>query len=278
MRVLYASLLATAFVAMPAQAVTLLFNDFSSTAGLKLNGVTATANDSGRDVLRVTPSAMWQAGSVFSLDALTFGPDYGFSTRFTFNFNDPLSGGADGLVFTIQPAANNVGSSGGGIGYQGIDNSLGVEFDNWFNPGWDGSDPTTGENHVGININGDITSIKLANPGFALDGGGDITSWIDYDGTTLEVRVAKGNIRPTTALLTYDVDLAATIGSPTAFVGFTSGTGSSGANHDLVSWEFRDTFAPIQGVPEPATWAMLLIGFGMAGAAMRRRAATVRFA
>ncbi len=31
-------------------------------------------------------------------------------------------------------------------------------------------------------------------------------------------------------------------------------------------------------VPEPATWAMMIAGFGLVGAAMRRRAAKVRFA
>ncbi len=30
----------------------------------------------------------------------------------------------------------------------------------------------------------------------------------------------------------------------------------------------------ISAVPEPATWAMMIIGFGAIGAAMRRRAAT----
>jgi hypothetical protein len=29
--------------------------------------------------------------------------------------------------------------------------------------------------------------------------------------------------------------------------------------------------APVGGVPEPATWAMMLVGFGAAGAALRRR-------
>ncbi|UAK26653.1 PEPxxWA-CTERM sorting domain-containing protein [Sphingomonas nostoxanthinifaciens] len=31
-------------------------------------------------------------------------------------------------------------------------------------------------------------------------------------------------------------------------------------------------------VPEPASWALMLGGFGMAGGAMRRRRVTVRFA
>jgi hypothetical protein len=32
-----------------------------------------------------------------------------------------------------------------------------------------------------------------------------------------------------------------------------------------------------QGVPEPASWAMMVAGFGLAGAAMRRRKLAVRF-
>lgn len=31
-------------------------------------------------------------------------------------------------------------------------------------------------------------------------------------------------------------------------------------------------------VPEPATWGLMILGFGLAGASMRRRSATVRFA
>ena len=33
---------------------------------------------------------------------------------------------------------------------------------------------------------------------------------------------------------------------------------------------------PVAGVPEPATWALMLFGFGAAGAALRRRAALAR--
>lgn len=34
----------------------------------------------------------------------------------------------------------------------------------------------------------------------------------------------------------------------------------------------------LSGVPEPTTWAMMIAGFGLIGAAMRRRSTTVRFA
>lgn len=261
-----------ALVPASAQAATLVYNDFSDTTGLQINGNAATATDgSGRQVLRVTPSAPNQSGSVFSTTPITFSANYSFSTRFTFNFNTQGGGGADGLVFVIQPNANDVGALGGGIGYQGIGNSLGIEFDSWYNYPYDPDD-----NHVGINFNGNIGSNPVISSPFTLDGGQDLTAWIDYDGATqsLEVRFANSNNRPATALLSTNVDLAGVVGNPNAFVGFTSGTGAAQANHDVINWEFRDTFAPIGGaVPEPATWAMLILGFGILGGAMRRRTA-----
>ena len=262
---------AAALLVTPAQATTIIFNDFSSTAGLQLNSSAAKANDGTRDVLRVTPSQFGQAGSAFSTSAITLGADVSFSTRFTFNFNNQQGGGADGIVFTVQTNSNNVGGAGGGIGYQGIPNSVGIEFDNWFNGGFDPND-----NHVGVDLAGNILSATTANSPFALDSGQDLTSWIDYNGATkvLEVRLANSNVRPGSALITYNVDLTSILGTPNAFVGFTSGTGAAAANHDIVNWEFRDVYSPIpgdSGVPEPATWAMMILGFGAVGASLRSR-------
>lgn len=264
---------AAVLLSTPAAATTIVFNDFTSTAGLQLNGNAAAVNDGTRNVLRVTPSQFGQAGSAFSTSPVTLGADVSFSTRFTFNFNAQQAGGADGVVFTVQTNSNNVGGLGGGIGYSGIPNSVGIEFDNWNNGGIDDNSA----NHVGIDINGDVDSVLQTESPFALDGGQDLTSWIDYNGATklLEVRLASNNIRPVLALLSYTVDLTGVLGTPNAFVGFTSGTGDAAANHDIVNWEFRDVYSPISGVvPEPATWAMMIIGFfsiGVTARATRRR-------
>jgi hypothetical protein len=258
---------ALALCAASASATTISYTDFSSVAGLQLNGDAAQATDaSGRDVLRVTPALFAQSGSVFSTAAVTLGSDVSFSTRFQFNINNQgYTGGADGLVFAVQTVANTAGGNGGGIGYQGLPNSVGIEFDNWFN----GPYGDVNDNHVGIDLNGNIQSVaQNGNPGFVLDSGQDLFAWVDYNGQTdtLEVRLNNSSSRPGAALLSYVVDLTTVLGTPNAFVGFTSGTGAAYASHDVISWEFRDTYAPI---PEPGSQA--LFGSALLGMWLARR-------
>jgi len=247
------------------------YSDFSSTSGLQLNGSATTAGSGSGTVLRVTSAVGDQSGSVFSSMPITLSDAYSFSTRFTFNLNSQGNGGADGLVFVIQTNSSTVGGSGGGMGYAGLPNSLGVEFDNWYN---DTVGNDLNDNHVGIDLGGNISSaLQVASP-FALDSGTDLTAWIDYNSATqlLDVFLNDPDTRPLTPLLSYSVDLQSVLGGGNeAFVGFTSGTGGSWANHDVLNWDFVDRFAPVgSSVPEPTTWAMMLLGFGAIGWSMRR--------
>ena len=50
-------------------------------------------------------------------------------------------------------------------------------------------------------------------------------------------------------------------------------------NDNSIFWDISNFRAAVGAVPEPASWAMMLVGFGVVGSAMRRRQrATVRFA
>jgi hypothetical protein len=279
-----AAVAAIAGLSVPARAgsQTINFPDFSDLSPLTLNGATAginaggPVNYNGQNVLRLTDN-LWESGSAFMTNPIALtdagGFKASFSSYFQFQITNPMGisdqdgQGADGIVFTVQTVANTAGGVGGGIGYEGLPNSLGIEFDTWQN-GWDPDG-----NHVGIDINGNITSALTAPVAPRMNNGGVWNAWVDYNGDTqgLEVRLATDANRPVNPYLQMNVDLPTVLGSPNAFVGFTSGTGAAGGNHDIRSLVFTNTYKPIPGVPEPGSLSLLLGGLPVLGLAIRRR-------
>jgi hypothetical protein len=249
---------------LAASATTVTFNDFSSTAGLTLNGNTATAVTGDGTVLRLVPATTSQSGSAFSsvtINAATFSTAFKFRITNPGGINDGTDTGADGLVFVVQNVANNIGGGGGGMGYEGIGSSVGAEYDTWHN-GWDPD-----SNHLGVDKNGSVTSLATQAIAPRFDDGDIWYGWVDYDGTNLEVRANKTGVYSASPDLTFAIDIPAILGSTTAYVGFTAGTGGAFGNHDLLSWEYHDEFAP-PTVPLPAAaWG----GLSLLGALAARR-------
>jgi hypothetical protein len=268
MKKLLAVLTLAAAASAPAATV-INFADFSDVSTLQLNGNASQAGNR----LRVTPAAGSQAGSAFSQNAVTLTASVSFSTHFAFQITNSGGGsdgdgpGADGLVFVVQTVSNTAGTGGGGIGYLGLPNSVGIEFDTWNNGG--GSNDPNG-NHIGIDIGGGFNG-PTALIGTRMNDGNIWNAWVDYNGVTddLEVRLSQTSTRPAAATLTRNVDLVSVLGGTNAFVGFTSGTGAAWGNHDVLSWEFRDDFAPISSPDSGGTLA--LFGAGLTSMAFLRR-------
>lgn len=252
-----------AFSAVPANADPFMYADFSSTAGLKLNGLTSVVNNE----LRLVPASPTGSGSAFTTTLTSLGNLSSFSTYFQFRITGSAGaqGGADGLVFVIQTQSNSVGGLGGGLGYAGITPSLGIEFDTYDNgSGAPYFDPNG--NHVGIDRNGAFTNRTATEP-IDFNNGRIWNVWIDYNGVTdgLEVRWSLLTTRPANAQLTDTVNLPGIVGN-SAFLGFTAGDAAGVGNHDILNWQFRDQFAPIgSAVPEPASTAVFAAVIGLLG-------------
>lgn len=266
----------------PAHAALVNMQNFNDLSAFTLNGVTPFINTGGQGVVGPNPgdervlrltNNYGQAGSAFLTNPFSLAADASFSSYFEFQFTNQGSGGADGIVFTVQNVSNTAGGGGGGIGYDGLSPSIGVEFDNWDNGACDGNNG----NHAGINLNGSVCSAVRADTLLAaLDSQSIFHAWVDYNGAadTLEVRLALNDTRPVAALMTYNTDLAALLGTTDAYIGFTSGTGAATADHDIRRWIFDGQFRPVDNpdqptsnVPEPgmlALFVVALLGMGLA--------------
>jgi len=149
----------------------------------------------------------------------------------------------------ITTSEQRLGAGGGGLGYGGLTNTVGVEFD-IYNNGAIRNDPNG--NHVGIDVGGTFdsapgeTNTAAVSP--SMKAGGRWFAWIDYDGSVLEARLNLTGIRPSLPNVTRTVNLTNEVQSTMARVGFTAATGDGYANHDILSWQYNSTFGPIRAV------------------------------
>jgi hypothetical protein len=222
-----------------------VLKDFSDASYFSLNGDAKTVSTPDGVVLRLTSAARIQSGSVFGTEKASTA---NFSTYFTFRITEPGgvgSGGGDGFMFVLQPVSSLARGEGGGLGYEGMPKSVGVEFDIWNNQKEKKSYNDQDDNHVGINIQGKFDGpTARVEPSF--ENGQIWHAWIDYDGKQLEVRTNTTGKRPSEPLLTRKLNISDILGGiPRAYLGFSSATGGAYANHDILSLTYREQYAPV---------------------------------
>ena len=198
------------------------------------------------DLLKLNQNDNWTSGSAFYKDQISLHEDGSFSAYFTFSMKQPVCSkggkGADGIAFMLKSKLDStIGEKGRGIGYGGITPSVAVEFDTFLNGEF--TDPN--DNHVGVNFNGNMTSVATETAPFQLNNGELYHAWVDYDGTKdlLEVRLDTSAQRPIKAVFTRTLDLPAIIG-PDVYVGFTAATGLCKEIHSIHSFFFNSDLVP----------------------------------
>lgn len=226
------------------------FSSFSSKSDLSLNGSALLDDATAR--LVVTPLQRQSVGSVWAPSKQRVSS--GFTTEFRFRtgpgvHDQPGStfNGGEGIAFVIQ---NNtsiaIGSKDDGLGYDGISNSLAIEFDTFNSDGKD-----TSINHCAVQtlgteanssshltmaclgINSNIPTI-LPNK--------DYFARVDYSTKTKELRVfldtTNARTSPRIVITNFDISKTLSLDSGKAFVGFTGSTGFAYQRQEISEWSF----------------------------------------
>ena len=198
---------------------------FSSSSGLQLNGSTTLSGTR----LRLTNGQSGESSSAFYTTPVNV---QSFTTNFSFQMTDAQ---ADGMAFVIQNgAATSLGQGGGGLGYEDIGNSVAVKFDIYSNAG-EGTDST------GMYENGatpTVPAVDMTSSGVVLLSGDVMNVQLSYNGTTLTLTITDAT---TSAKFTtsWTVNIPTEVGSTTALVGFTGGSGGDTAIQDVLSWTYN---------------------------------------
>jgi len=190
-----------------------------------LNG---SATQDACNAYTLTPDDFTRSGSVWNNNKINLSVSFDFN--FDINLGNHDSDGADGLVFVLQPISTSVGTTGGGLGYEGIFPAVGVTVDTWQNG--NNNDPVY--DHIAIQLNGDIghsSTNNIAGPVTAISGNDNIEdgNWhslhIIWDVPTKTLTVLVDGVLRVSAVKDFVTDIFS--GNPMVYWGFTGSTGGA---------------------------------------------------
>eukprot|EP00753_Platysulcus_tardus_P014246 PLAT4254.1.p1 GENE.PLAT4254.1~~PLAT4254.1.p1 ORF type:complete len:405 (+),score=169.26 PLAT4254.1:360-1574(+) len=223
------------------------WNDFCSTIGVTLNGLTSKATLEDRVALRLVPSAQSVTGSAFR--TLPLRGVVNMQTQFTFRLSEMEDGGGDGFAFVMQRESPYVvGADSSGLGYAGITNGIAVEFDLYANKDYGEKSP-----HIAVHMAAGPSAVLRASEHSARVQDGlreylalptaDVTRTVllsyslQPDGhARLSIEVDSTAIN-TVALPAHDVAKLGWQDANDLYVGFTASTGGGAfMNVDILDW------------------------------------------
>ncbi len=163
-----------------------------------------------------------------------------FTTNFSFQITGGTNPSADGFAFVIQGGPSSAqGPGGGGLGFGpdapggtgGLVNSVAVKFDLYSNAG-EGADST------GLYVNGaspTTPAVDMTSSGVNLHTTDIFNVQMSYDGSNLTMTITDATTNATFTR-TWAINIPATVGGNTAYVGFTGGTGGYTAIQEIIGW------------------------------------------
>ncbi|MFT3949497.1 MAG: PKD domain-containing protein [Agriterribacter sp.] len=190
--------------------------------------INGNASQENCNCYTLTPNQAFASGSVWNINKINLNQSFDYHFNVYLGCND--TEGADGIAFVLQPISTSIGSSGEGLGVEGVSPSVIVSIDTYQNT--NKNDPAY--DHIDIHLNGDLThgtANNIAGPVQALAGSDNIEDcqWhvfrISWDAVNKVINVyMDGNQR-----LTAGTDLVQTVfsGDPMVFWGFTAATGGA---------------------------------------------------
>ncbi len=190
-----------------------------------LNG---SASQNTCNCYTLTPAANTQSGSVWNATRINLNDPFDFVFNVFLGCND--ANGADGIVFMLQPISTSVGTTGEGMGFEGISPSIGISLDTWQNV--NRNDPAY--DHISIQSNGNIThGTDLAGPVQASAAVENIEDcqWHTFRIVWDPATRILGTYFDGVFRIQASIDLVATLfnNDPLVYWGFSAGTG--GANN-----------------------------------------------
>lgn len=190
-----------------------------------------------------------------------------FTSDFDFQITPATASIGDGFTFTLQNSGPQArGTDSGGLGYAGIGKSVAVKFD-LFNNAGEGGDST------GFYINGanpSVPAIDMTASGVNLHSGDLMHARITYDGATLTLTLTD-TITAASFTASQALNIPATVGGNTAFIGFTAGTGHLTSVQEITNWTYTSGLTAV--VNDPAGFSsaagLNLIGVTLSGGTLQ---------